>query len=207
MSSPQLRRRMTSADASFLYLEKAAAALHIGSTSLLDGHLSREELVAHMRTRIHLVPRYREIAVFDAFNVAHPAWEPDPNFDVTRHIEEVVLPAGSDESAVRQAIADFSAPMLPRDRPLWKMVLIQGLPGGKSGVTSLIHHCMVDGVSGIELLQVITDLEADAQPIEARPIEVCESTTTGTPVETVGFATAVLTVLPTEIFATVTEFG
>ncbi len=172
MSSPQLRRRLTSADASFLYSEKPSAALHIGSTSLLDGTISRDELIKHMRTRIHLVPRYREIAVFDQFNVAHPAWEPDPNFDIDRHVVEVRLPDGATEADLLQHIANMSAPMLPRDRPLWKMVLTQNLPGsGNSAVTSLVHHCMVDGVSGVELLQAITDLERDAPALDVRPFE------------------------------------
>lgn len=169
MSTPTLSRRMTAMDASFLYFEKPGAALHIGSTSLLDGALSRDDLVQHMRSRIHRVPRYRQRAVFDALNLAHPAWEDDPEFEVDRHIEEVVLPEGAEEADLRAAIADAFAPMLPRDRPLWKMVLIQGFPEGRTAMISLVHHCMVDGVSGVELLQAVTDLQRDAEPAEPEP--------------------------------------
>ncbi len=169
MADDQLRRRMTAADASFLYLERPGAALHIGSTSLLDAALPREELVRHMEGRMHRLPRYRQRAAFDPFNIAHPLWEDDPGFDVSRHIDEITLPPGAGDRELRQAIADQFAIILPRDRPLWKMVVIHGLPEGRSAVMSLVHHCMVDGVSGIELLTIVTDLKAEAEPEEPRP--------------------------------------
>jgi WS/DGAT/MGAT family acyltransferase len=160
---------MTAADASFLYFEKPNAALHIGSTLVVEGDVSREETVTHLLTRLHRIPRYRQIAAFDAFNVGHPRWEDDDHFDIHRHISEVTLPDGSTMEDLFALIANLFAPMLPRDRPLWKMVIIHGLPGGRTGLTSLVHHCMVDGVSGMELLTAITDFEADAPPETPQP--------------------------------------
>lgn len=164
MAASALNSRMTSMDASFLYFERPAQPLHIGSTCILEGSLTRDEMVAHMRRRIHRIPRYRQRAMFDSLNLAHPTWEDDPSFDVERHISEVNLAEGATDADAKRAIAGIFAPMLPRDRPLWKMILLQGLPGGRTGVTSLIHHCMVDGVSGIELLTAIADLGADVPP-------------------------------------------
>ncbi len=169
MSAPTLNRRMTSMDASFLYFEKPLQPLHIGSTSVLDGYLSREDLIDHMARRMHRIPRYRELAVFDQMNIAHPAWEPDPNFSLERHIHEFHLPPGAGQAELLQLIADTFAPMLPRDRPLWSINLIQGLPGDKSAMMSLVHHCMVDGVSGVELLQAVTDLTRDPELEEPQP--------------------------------------
>ncbi len=155
---------MTAMDASFLYFEKPSLPLHIGSTLLLDEPLDRETLVTHIESRLSRIPRYREFAAFDSLNVAHPRWEQDPKFDTGRHIEEVVLPAEATEADLLAVVARLHGQMLPRDRPLWKMILIQGVPGGGSAVTSLVHHCMVDGVSGIELLTAICDLQRDAEP-------------------------------------------
>ncbi len=177
MASPSLSTRMTSMDASFLYFERPAQPLHIGSTCILEGTLSREEMVAHMRRRMHRIPRYRQRAMFDSLNLAHPSWEDDPAFDVERHITEVSLPEGATDADVKRAIAGIFAPMLPRDRPLWRMILLQGMPGGRTGLTSLVHHCMVDGVSGIELLAAIADLAPDVPPdpdveyVPARPVD------------------------------------
>lgn len=164
MPATSLRNRMTSMDASFLYFEKPSLPLHIGSTMIFAQPLDRETLVGHIGSRLDRIPRYRQLAAFDGLNIAHPRWELAPSFDVGRHIEEVTLPPNADESDLLNAIAQLHAEMLPRDRPLWKMILIQGLPGGGSGVTSLVHHCMVDGVSGIELLTAITDLQRDVDP-------------------------------------------
>ena len=149
MTTPTLRRRMTSMDASFLYFEKPTLPLHIGSISVLDGPISKETMVGHMESRMHRIPRYRELAVFDAFNVGHPRWEDDPNFDVKRHIDEITLPKGASHDDLMATISTIHSQMLPRDRPLWKIVMIHGLPGGASAMCMLVHHCMVDGVSGI----------------------------------------------------------
>ena len=169
MTTPTLRRRMTSMDASFLYFEKPTLPLHIGSTSVLDGPISKETMVGHMESRMHRIPRYRELAVFDAFNVGHPRWEDDPNFDVKRHIDEITLPKGASHADLMAAISTVHSQMLPRDRPLWKIVMIHGLPGGATGMCMLVHHCMVDGVSGIELLTTVTDLEKDVEPEAPQP--------------------------------------
>ena len=169
MTAPTLRQRMTAADASFLYFERPTAPLHIGSTLVIDGEISREEVVTHIASRLHRIPRYRQIAAFDAFNIGHPRWEDDDRFDILRHIEEVRLPDGASMEEIFAVIANLFAPMLPRDRPLWKMIIIHGLPGGRTGITSLVHHCMVDGVSGMELLTAITDFEADAPPDTPQP--------------------------------------
>lgn len=156
-------------DASFLYFEKPSLPLHIGSTLVLDEPLDRETLVSHIASRLNRIPRYREVAAFDSLNLAHPRWEHDPRFDVGRHIEEVTLPPGATEADFLDAIAQLHAQMLPRDRPLWKMILMQGIPGGGSSVTSLVHHCMVDGVSGIELLTAVCDLQRDVDPDPEHP--------------------------------------
>lgn len=169
MTAPTSRRRMTSMDASFLYLEKPTLPLHIGSTSVLDGPISKETLVGHMESRMHRIPRYRELAVFDSFNVGHPRWEDDPSFDVKRHIEEITLPEGSSYEDLMETISAIHSQMLPRDRPLWKIVLIHGMPGGVTGMCMLVHHCMVDGVSGIELLTTVSDLEKDVEPETPQP--------------------------------------
>ncbi|MEX1102898.1 MAG: wax ester/triacylglycerol synthase domain-containing protein, partial [Dehalococcoidia bacterium] len=96
---------MTSMDASFLYFERPSQPLHIGSTCILEGPLSRDEMVAHMRRRIHRIPRYRQRAMFDSLNLAHPTWEDDPAFDVGRHITEVTLPEGATDADVKREIA------------------------------------------------------------------------------------------------------
>jgi WS/DGAT/MGAT family acyltransferase len=164
MPNGQLTRRLTTLDASFLYSEKPNMPTHIGSIGVYEGHLSREDVVRVMEQRMHLLPRYRQKAVFPPFGVAHPTWEDDPNFDVRNHVEEVTLPPPGDDQVLSEVGGRVFAPPLPRDRPLWKLVLIQGRADGNTALASLVSHAMVDGVSGVDLTLVMHDLTPDAAP-------------------------------------------
>jgi WS/DGAT/MGAT family acyltransferase len=153
---------MTSQDASFIYGESRAGPLHIGSLNIFDGHLDYDELVEHMTQRMHLLPRYRQKLVFVPFNLAHATLEDDPEFDLHNHVKCHSLPDGTDDKAfVRAAMAAFE-PMLDRGKPVWELHLFQGLAGGRSAIVWKIHHCLVDGVSGMELLTVALDFRAEA---------------------------------------------
>ena len=131
---------------------------------MFDGHIDYDELVDHMVQRVHLLHRYRQKLVFVPFNLAHATLEDDPEFDLHNHLKCHSLPDGTgDKAFVRTAIAAFE-PMLDRGKPLWEMHLFQGLAGGRSAIVSKIHHCLVDGVSGMELLAVALDFRAQAPP-------------------------------------------
>ena len=158
----RLSHRMTSQDASFIYGESHAGPLHIGSLNIFDGHLDRDEVVDCMAQRMHLLPRYRQRLVFAPFNLAHASLEDDPAFDLNNHVRSHSLPDGTDDRAfVRAAMAVFE-PMLDRRKPVWELHLFQGLEGGRSAILWKIHHCLVDGVSGMELLTVAFDFRAEA---------------------------------------------
>jgi diacylglycerol O-acyltransferase len=162
----KLSHRMTSQDASFIYGESHAGPLHIGSLQIFDGPIDYDELVDHMAQRMHLLTRYRQKLAFVPFNLAHATLEDDPDFDLHNHVKCHSLPDGIDDKEfVRVAMAAFE-PMLERDKPLWELHLFQGLAGGRSAIVWKIHHCLVDGVSGMELLTVALDLRAEAPPPE-----------------------------------------
>ena len=81
MSKP-LNHRLTSMDAMFLYFEKPTSQMHCGSTKIFEGEIPFDEFVANVRSKLPLVPRYTQKVVFDPFNLAHPTWEKDENFDI-----------------------------------------------------------------------------------------------------------------------------
>jgi diacylglycerol O-acyltransferase / wax synthase len=163
----RLNRRLTTLDASFLYFETPTMPTHVGSINVYEGHISREELIEIMAQRLHLLPRYRQKVVFPPFGAAHPTWEDDPDFDVANHIEEVTLPEPGDDPVLSDVGGGLFAPRLRRDRPLWKLVLIQGRADGNTAMAQMIHHAMVDGVSSVDLMMVMHDLRPDAAPISA----------------------------------------
>ncbi len=161
---PPLNRRLTTTDASFLYVEKPTQPMHIASCAVYEGHVSREQLVDLLEARMHLLPRYRQRVVFPPFGLAHPTWEDDPSFDVANHIDEVTLPAPGDDRVLSEVGGEIHARMLDRTRPLWKIVLLQGRPDGNTAAIAMVHHAMVDGVSGVDLQMVLHDLTPDAAP-------------------------------------------
>lgn len=161
---PELNRRLTLSDASFLYVEKPHQPMHVGSCLIYDGYLSAETLIQALRDRLRLLPRYRQKVVFPPFGIAHPTWEDDPDFDVARHVQEVILPAPGDDAVLSVVGGELYAPPLDRTRPLWQAFVLQGRADGHTAVLWKIHHCMVDGISMIDQMLALHDLAADAEP-------------------------------------------
>lgn len=160
----ELNRRLTTLDASFLYTEKPNTPMHVGSVGMYEGYLSRQDVIDVMASRLHLLPRYRQRVVFAPFGLAHPTWEDDPDFDLNRHVEEVTLPAPGDDRTLSVVGGQCHAQMLDREHPLWKLVVIHGHESGQTGLISMVHHAMVDGVSGVDLQLIMHDLTPDAPP-------------------------------------------
>ena len=150
--------RLTQADASFVYAESASGPMHISSIYILEGELTYERVLERFRARLHLIPAYRRKLAPVPLSIAHPEWVDDTDFDLTRHVLQHRVPAGSTlEDGVAAAVAQ-NEPMLDRSRPLWKMVVIEGVPG-KTLLLQATHHAMIDGASGIELTTILYDLD------------------------------------------------
>jgi diacylglycerol O-acyltransferase len=164
MVRPQLNRRLTTTDAAFLYVEKPGQPMHIASCGVYEGHISAAELQQLIVNRLHLLPRYRQKVVFPPFSLAHPTWEDDTDFDIANHVEEMTLPAPADDRVLSEVGGRIHAQMLDRRRPLWKLVLLHGREDGSTAMLAMVHHAMVDGVSGVDLQMVLHDLTPDAEP-------------------------------------------
>jgi WS/DGAT/MGAT family acyltransferase len=165
MPATQLTRRMSAEDASFLYFETPTAPLHIGSVGIFEGQVDFPKFYESLNARMHLIPRYRQKAVVPPLYAGHPTWEDDPQFSLDRHLSLRELPAPGTREQLKQLCAEIFKPILQRDRPLWDITIIHGVDGGKnSAIVSRVHHCMVDGVSGIELLLAVMDLVPNPEP-------------------------------------------
>ena len=155
--------RMSALDASFLYIEDDIVAMGIGSCSVFEGPAPTvEELCDGTEARLALIPRYRQKVAFVPFDIGYPVWIDDPNFDITRHVHQVTLPAPGTIEQLNDFVAEVMPRHLDRDRPLWEEWLVDGLEDGAWALVAKVHHCMVDGVSGTGLLSVLLDLERDA---------------------------------------------
>lgn len=152
----ELNRRMTALDAGFLYLERPNALLHVGGIYTFSEPIRLNELIDDVERRLGLIPRYTQRALMVPFNLGHPTWEPDPEFDIEHHIQSHTLKDSHDQRALARLCAQLFARPLDRSRPLWEMHLIEGYGKG-CALLAMTHHCMIDGASGIQLVNLLMD--------------------------------------------------
>jgi WS/DGAT/MGAT family acyltransferase len=164
---PRLPARMSARDAGFLYLERSHTQLHIGCVAVLEGPLRREALLARLAERLPRLHRYGQRAMAVPLSLGHPSWEDDPRFRVEHHVSRWGLPGAGGESELREAVARLFAAPLDRERPLWEMHLIEGLADGRTAVFQKVHHCMIDGMAGAQLLEALLDKEP--KPVSHEP--------------------------------------
>lgn len=167
----KMKRRMTSLDAAFYFAENKKNPMHIGAVDIIDGDITAAELAERLDAKLHLVPRYRQKLVPAPFHVGLPTWEDDETFDIHNHVVEVRLPKPGTEAQLMRVCGKLFEAVLDRDKPLWKIIVIRGLEGGKSAMLFLVHHCMVDGVSGTEIWSVLMDVTPDAKTSAKVPFE------------------------------------
>jgi len=163
---------MSTLDAEFLHLEDGIGHMHIGAICVFaDPPPSFNELAAMIAAKLHLIPRYRQRVRSVPFELGRPVWVDDPHFNLEYHLRHTALPAPGDDAAFCRLMGRIMSQPLDRDRPLWEIWLVEGLEGGYWALVFKIHHCMVDGIAGIELLRVMLDLGADAQVALPEPWE------------------------------------
>ncbi len=155
--------RLSTQDAGFLYAETASGPMHGTSIAVFEGELPFDAVVESLAARLHLIPRYRQRLAFVPFNLAHAKWVDDPDFRLENHVLRVSLPPGSTLADATRRALELGEPLLDRRRPLWKTWILEGVPD-RTVMVSLGHHAMIDGVSGVDLLTVLMDLERDAKP-------------------------------------------
>jgi diacylglycerol O-acyltransferase / wax synthase len=163
--------RLTGLDVSFLALEDAGAHMHVGSCMLFEGEApAYEDFVAQVDSRLHLVPRYRQKLAFPPLTQARPVWVDDPHFNPGYHVRHTALPEPASLEQLRNLTGRVLAQRLDRGKPLWELWLVQKVEGGRFAIVSKTHHCLVDGVSGVDIATVLFDLsESPATPPEPPP--------------------------------------
>lgn len=150
--------RMTALDAAFYHLERAGQLLHVGGVYTADGPLDYERTLADLSAKMHLIPRYTQRVVPVPFNLGHPTWEPARGFDIRLQVVRHTLRPPGDDEQLRNLASRLFAEPLDRARPLWELHQIDGYRGDRGAILAKVHHCMIDGVSGVQLLSVMFDV-------------------------------------------------
>jgi WS/DGAT/MGAT family acyltransferase len=163
-------------DASFLYFETKNAPTHIGSFAIYDqstapeGKVTFKGILANVESRLHLARCFRQKLVPVPFDLDHPYWLEDPDFDIEFHVRHIALPQPGDWRQLCIQTARLHSRPLDITKPLWEMYIIEGLdnvdgaPPGSFAVMTKIHHAAIDGVSGAELATAIHDIEPNGAP-------------------------------------------
>lgn len=168
MALPQLPSRFGALDAAFLNFEGKEMPLHIGGVCVFDGVIPFNRFVATIESKLDQIPRYREKVVWPFLNIGYPTWQYDQDFDIRRHIFHVKLDPPGDMEQLRELTGRIFTPLLDRNKPLWETYVVDGLEGNRSAMICKVHHCIVDGVAGIGLLNVIMDPSPEQRRLPRR---------------------------------------
>jgi WS/DGAT/MGAT family acyltransferase len=165
--------RLSRLDASFLYLEEPDTPMHVGGVLILEAPAGGVDALADLvEARLPLVPRYRQRVAEVPGHLANPVWVDDPDFDIAYHLRRNGLPRPGTEAQLLDLVSRLASRPLDRRRPLWEMYLVDGLSHGRVAVITKTHPALVDGLSAIDIGQVLLDVEPDApapEPAEWRP--------------------------------------
>ncbi len=162
--------RLSVLDAEFLHVEDGVAHMHIAGASIFAGPSpDLDQLTTMLASKLHRIPRYRQRVRSVPLELGRPIWVDDPHFNLTYHVRHTALPAPGDDLALRRLMGRLMGQALDRDRPLWEIWLVEGLEHDRWALISKVHHCMVDGVSGSDLLGIILDVERDVALPEPEP--------------------------------------
>jgi WS/DGAT/MGAT family acyltransferase len=169
--------RLSTLDSSFLRVESPSAHMHVGWFSALElprgaARLDAAALIDQIESRLHLAPRFRQRVVETPLGVGEPTWRDDPAFDMRDHVTVLDGPPLSPH-ALRRAVDDFLSDQLPRDRPLWSLLVLPAVDRRRAAVVGKVHHAMVDGLAAVELGLLLFDAGPEATPVqreEWRPV-------------------------------------
>ncbi len=162
--------RLTALDRFFLDIEDRTTHMHVGGTCIFEaGPLKRDHhgidsdaIRSYIASRLHLLPRYRQRLARVPFS-SNPVWVDDESFNIRYHVRHTSLPRPGDDRQLKRLVAWINSQQLDRGKPLWEMWIVEGLEGDRFALVNKTHHCMIDGVSGADLLAVLLTAEPQAE--------------------------------------------
>ncbi len=194
--------RMNTLDAGFYFVEHQNVPMHIGSLAVFEGPApSYADLAALYAAKLPRVPRYLQVVRTTPLQIFRPYWSDDEHFELTYHLRHSAVPRPGGPAELRALASRVFAQRLDRARPLWETWFLEGLAKGRWALLSKVHHSMVDGIGGSDLMAQTFDLTPDApppvpQPWEPRHGPSAAQVVAGGALDTIGWPTRQLTELP-----------
>ncbi|MCX2754077.1 MULTISPECIES: wax ester/triacylglycerol synthase family O-acyltransferase [unclassified Gordonia (in: high G+C Gram-positive bacteria)] len=168
-------QRLSGLDASFLYLETRSQLMHVIGLfeidpSTMPGGYRFDKLRAEMERRIAAIPAFRRKLDNSLFNIDHPVWIEDDDFDIERHVHRVGVPAPGGAREVAELCGHLAGQTLDRGKPLWELWIIEGLADGRVCAMLRMHHAGTDGVTGAEMLAQMCTLTPEPPDLDAEKV-------------------------------------
>ncbi|MET8152948.1 wax ester/triacylglycerol synthase domain-containing protein [Actinoplanes sp. NPDC049668] len=158
--------RASDADLAFLAMDRDAVPQQIAVVLLLDRALPEDACLRLLGDRSATVPRLRQRLIRTPLGCGRPIWVEDDGFDPRRQVNAVPCAAPEDTRALLDAVMPYVLRPLPRDRPLWRAVLVRGPAGGCAALAMIVHHVLSDGLGGLAALDRLLD---EAVAVTVRP--------------------------------------
>ena len=163
-------QRMTGIDPMFIYSDTPETPMEIAYACLFDpsalpGGYSFERVTAVLRTRIPTLEPFRRRLMPVPLGLDHPRWVDDPEFDLSNHLHRVALPAPGGDAEFRAKVAEVMSRPLTPGQPPWEMHVVEGMADGMVGLIAKVHHSVVDGVAGAEMLAKLLDLTPEGSAV------------------------------------------
>ena len=158
--------RLRPGDMALLSMDSANSPMHLATVEIFDPGdegFDYRTLVSLVGDRLAFVPRYRQRLMTVPGSLARPVWVDDDDFDITYHVRQSALPRPGSMEQLEELVARIIARPLDRTRPLWEMYLIEGLEDGRFAILVKSHQTLVDGISTIDIGQVILDVDTVAR--------------------------------------------
>jgi WS/DGAT/MGAT family acyltransferase len=161
---------MTGIDPMFIYSDTPETPMEIAYACVFDpssapGGYSFERVRAVLEERIPTLPSFRRRLVAVPLGLDHPRWVDDPDFEISNHLYRSALPApGGDVEFTTMVGTVMGRPLTP-GQPPWEMHVIEGLAGGRVGLIAKVHHAVIDGVAGAQLLAQLLDLTPEGRAV------------------------------------------
>jgi len=163
--------RLTALDASFLDLESPGVHMHVGSVGIFeagplqrgDGGIDFDQILALAESALSRAPRFRQKLSFVPLS-GSPIWIDDDHFNLLYHLRHTALPHPGDERLLKRLVGRIMSQKLDRAKPLWELWFVEGLEDGRFAVVSKVHHCLIDGISGVDLLAAFMGPDPEHRP-------------------------------------------
>jgi WS/DGAT/MGAT family acyltransferase len=154
--------RLSPLDTSFLALETDDLHMHVAAVGIFeagplqrsDGSVDIDRIRALVESKMRYVPRYRQKLAWVPLE-RHPVWVDDPEFDLTFHVRHSSLPRPGTDEQLKEFTGRVASHNLDRAKPLWELWIVEGLTDDRFAIVAKIHHCMIDGLAGVDLMAVM----------------------------------------------------